>query len=252
MTDQIPADDLRRFIARYRTAANGQGSILLDELEALLPDPPRPTLADMTDEERAACRWMQADVYSFDRRMVITEVRTMCADLIERDGERWNVGLERVTPRPDLPRLAWPGDENPAPALPDGWWLADHKEHGRVIVTKPAPNHDGRVYFVLPVGRNLMGFDWRSCDPDELTYLDQGAGIFDTVPPNTVAVGSVWGDADALTAACRESGRDQIAVTDRDGDVSVWGAIAGWWETGLPSDGYEPYTIIHTGKEANQ
>ena len=159
-------------------------------------------------------------------------------------------------------------DQNPAPApaLPDGWRLADHKENGRVIVTNTTPNRDGRFYYVLPVAvvphadhsqgafRNRMGFDWRTCDPAELTYIDtdQEADTSDAVLPNTLAVGSEWDDADALTRACEETGRDQITVTDRDGDVSVWGADAGWWETGLPDFGFEPYTIIHAGKKADQ
>lgn len=71
-------------------------------------------------------------------------------------------------------------------------------------------------------------------------------------PPNALAVGSEWEDADALAEACEESGRDQIAVTDKEGDVSVWGAYKDWWETGTPGHGFEPFTIIHAGKEADQ
>ncbi|MBP2333067.1 hypothetical protein [Corynebacterium freneyi] len=74
----------------------------------------------------------------------------------------------------------------------------------------------------------------------------------DAVPPNTLAEGSEWDDSDALTLACRESGRDQITAIDCDGDVHVWGADAGWWETGFPYYGFEPYTIIHTGRKADQ
>lgn len=89
--------------ARMRAAAR----VILEAV----PAPAPPTLADMTREERDGCRWMQADVRNFDRRMVVTEVHTSSAGLIERDGERWNVDLDRVTPRPDLPRMAWPGDQ---------------------------------------------------------------------------------------------------------------------------------------------
>ena len=146
-------------------------------------------------------------------------------------------------------------DQNPAPApaLPDGWRLADHEDHGRVIVTTPTPDDDGDVYFAFPVD-DLTGYDWDACRPDELTYIDTepGGDTSDAVPESTLAVGSEWDDADALTRACEETGRDQITVTDRDGDVSVWGADAGWWETGLPDFGFEPYTIIHAGKKADQ
>lgn len=74
----------------------------------------------------------------------------------------------------------------------------------------------------------------------------------DAVPPNTLAVGSKWDDADALTLACKKSELDQITVIDCDGDVSVWGADAGWWEPGFPYYGFEPYTILHPGKKADQ
>lgn len=67
----------------------------------------------------------------------------------------------------------------PAPALPDGWRLADHSAYGRVIVTNPTPNPSGRVYFVLP-SADPMGYDWFFCTPDRLTYLDQGDDTDDT------------------------------------------------------------------------
>ena len=83
----------------------------------------------------------------------------------------------RVTPRPDLPRLGWPGDKKPedVPALPEGWRLADHEDNGRVIVTNPTPNRDGRVYYVLPTD-DPLGFDWFFCTPDDLAYIDAGQG----------------------------------------------------------------------------
>lgn len=63
----------------------------------------------------------------------------------------------------------------PAPALPEGWRLADHKVSGRVVVTNTTPDSDGHVYFVMTSPENTMGYDWFFCDPDDLTYLDQGA-----------------------------------------------------------------------------
>lgn len=81
-------------------------------------------------------------------------------------------------------------------------------------------------------------------EPAELTYIDTTP----TPDPGTLTEGSVWEDVDALTLACKESERDQITVIDCDGDVYVWGADAGWWETGLPDYGFEPYTILHIGK----
>ena len=60
----------------------------------------------------------------------------------------------------------------PAPALPDGWRFAEHEDHGRVIVTNPTPDCYGTVYFAFPRADYLKGFDWKFCDPSELTYLD--------------------------------------------------------------------------------
>lgn len=176
MTDQIPADDLRRFIARCRTAVNGRGSILLDELEALLPAPPRPTMADMTMEERYACRWMQCDVRNAKiTHGVIANNHGGNTHVLDAEGEVWYLPPTDITPRPDLPRLEWPGEKKaaPAPALPDGWRLADHEDHGRVVVTNPAPDCYGTVYFAFPRVDCLNGFDWKFCDPEELTYLPQ-------------------------------------------------------------------------------
>ena len=153
-----------------RTAAR----VVLDTVP--VPDPPRPTLADMTDEERAACKWMQADVEDYSTRCVITDPYDAAADtgLVSAIGEIVWASPGRVTPRPDLPRLEWPGDQKPAPALPDGWRLADHKDYGRVIVTTQTPDRDGYVYVVIPAD-DPMGYDWLFCKPAELTYLDQEA-----------------------------------------------------------------------------
>lgn len=57
------------------------------------------------------------------------------------------------------------------PTLPEGWRLANHEEHGRVIVTRPEPDEDGYVCYGLPIN-NTLGYEWRFCTPNELTYLD--------------------------------------------------------------------------------
>ena len=139
------------------------------------PAPPRPTLADMTDEERAACQWMLCDVEDHSRRYVIANPSDEEGDaaLIAADGEIEWMFPEYVTPRPDLPRLEWPGTENPAPApaLPEGWRLADHPDHGRVLVTSPAPDRDGDLWgFRSDDTREGAERIW--CKPDELTYID--------------------------------------------------------------------------------
>ena len=253
MTDQtIPADDLRGFIARYRTAANGQGSILLDELEAMLPPPPRPTLADMTPVARRECQWMQCEVNGELRVITLIREGNDHAVTLAPSGFTFHCPPEKVTPRPDLPRLEWPGNKKPAPALPDGWRLADHEDYGRVIVTTQTPDRDGYVYVVIPDAGNFRGYDWHFCDPADLTFFDQEDDTSDAVLPNTLAVGSEWDDVDKLSRACDASGLDQIVVTDKDGDASVWGQNAGWWEGSTPTVGYEPFTILHTGKKADQ
>ena len=221
MTDQtIPADDLRGFIARYRTSVNGQGSFLLDELEALLPAPPRPTLEDMTDEERAACQWMQADV-GVERRIIVRvmDVEEGAVTLVE-SGDTVVCPHSSVTPRPDLPRMEWPSTGQ------------DGEEAAKVD------------YVSVAGGRTAYG-------PWTVARLRKKPAPA-PAPPNTLTKGSEWDNVDALARACRESGRDQITVIDTDGDVFVWGVDAEWWETGLPGCDYAPHTIIHTGKKADQ
>lgn len=274
MTDQIPADQVREVAAamidtmrdamRRDAPAYSDGSFLVD-MSGYIRDlaelcaPALPTLADMNEEERHDAVGMWADVDGFHPyRAVVGDIPAPKVPVFRPTAGSLDwVHPEDVTPLPELGRAWSPGGSPtgtpaPAPTLPDGFRLADHKDHGRVMVTTPTPNIEGSIYYVLPVGRNLMGFDWRSCDPDMLTYLDQEADTSDAVPESTLAVGSVWGSSGALAEACEETGRDQIVVTDKDGDVSVWGQNAGWWEGSTPTVGYEPFTIIHAGKKAHQ
>lgn len=263
MTDQIPADkvrevrDLHRDAAKMATITDAEREIhqhVADAMEALLLTPPTlPTLADMSMEERAACQWMQADVENRSERYVIATPHDAEGDatLLDSDGGVEWFSPERVTPRPDLPRMEWPGTEKPAPtpALPEGWRLADHKGYGRGIVTNPAPNRDGHVYFVIP-DDDPMGYEWVFCTPDDLTYLDtdQETDTTSAVPPNTLAVGSVWDDAVTLVLACKKSRRGQIVIADSNGDVSVWNVRGDWLGECPPHPGCAPYTILHTGK----
>ena len=174
MTDQIPADKVRAILAKRDLWAID----MIAEIEALLPTPPLPTLADMTPEDRDECQWMQADVADHDTRYVIANPHDRHGEvtLVAADGQFEWILPEYVTPRPDLPRMEWPGN-TPAPALalPEGWRLADHPSNGRVIVTNTTPNIEGRVYYVLP-SADPLGFDWLFCDPADLTFLDTGQG----------------------------------------------------------------------------
>lgn len=190
MTDQnMPAEKVEKIAAAMRAAMRrddpyySDGAFLEDmsgyirDLENLLPNPPLPTLADMSPEERAACQWMQADVTSRSGHYVVATPHDDGDDaavLIDPDGEVDWVALEYVTPRPDLPRLEWSDKKpDPAPTLPDGWRLAEHPDHGLIIVTNPTPDCYGTVYFAFPRADCLNGFDWKFCDPEELTYLPQ-------------------------------------------------------------------------------
>ena len=188
MTDQtIPADkvraarDLHRDAAKMVTITDTEREIhqhVADAMEALLPTPTLPTLADLPEEERRACRWMQADVEGYEHRPVIItphwvggDVRVMCPD-----GSINPIDPGHVTPRTDLPRMEWPSDKKPAPtpALPDGWRLAEHQTLGRVIVTSASTSSDGDgyVYILLPTD-DSRGYDWMFCPTNRLTYLDQ-------------------------------------------------------------------------------
>lgn len=195
MTDQtIPADKVRDLRDQYARLIVDAGTKearayyghVVDDLDALLPAPPRPTLADMTDDQRLACQWMQADVENRRERYVIANPFDEGNDaaLIAPDGKIGWILPGYVTPRPDLPRMEWPSE---------------------------AP-----------------------------------------VPPNTLTKGSEWDDTDALARACRESGRTQITVIDRDGDVSVWDESAENWHGPHPIPKYSPFTITHTGRKADQ
>lgn len=131
------------------------------------------------------------------------------------------------------------------------WGLAEHEKYGRVIVTAPTPDRYGNVYFVIPDGDHDLGYEWRFCEPDKLTYLDtdQKADTSDAMPPNTLTVGSKWSDADALTRACEDSGHDQITVIGRNGDVCVWDAHKDDWRDHYRAiQDFAPFTIIHGGK----
>ena len=176
MTDQIPAAKVRPILdewERIKEYADWEAmDNLVQDVRALLP---APTLADMTEDDLAECQWMQADTEARGRAIIIVaEWVDGHAELIDRWGNSFYAAHDTITPRPDLPRMEWPGDKKPDPALPDGWRLADHQKYGRVIVTNPDPDIHGRVYVVRPAD-DPMGYDWFFSDPDDLTYLDQGA-----------------------------------------------------------------------------
>lgn len=75
-----------------------------------LTTPKLPTLADMTPEERKACQWMQADLHGGGRGVIAFIADDLAAIWFENPNQQ-HFELSEVTPRPDLPKLKWPGSE---------------------------------------------------------------------------------------------------------------------------------------------
>lgn len=88
-----------------------QADEMIDEIEAILRTPKRPTLEDMDEEARDLCQWMQCDVTGFQGQLVLATPYDDDGDagLISACGEMTWSSPNHVTPRPDLPRLEWPG-----------------------------------------------------------------------------------------------------------------------------------------------
>ena len=72
--------------------------------------PKLPTLADMTPEERKACQWMQADIHGGGRGVIAFITEDDLAAIWFENPNQKHFELSEVTPRPDLPKLKWPGD----------------------------------------------------------------------------------------------------------------------------------------------
>ncbi|KGF17382.1 hypothetical protein [Corynebacterium freneyi] len=178
MTDQtIPAAAIRAWREKYEGCT---GNTALEALDALLPPPPRPTLADMTSNERIATRWTQADVQGQRGRAVIIaplwDSRT--ARVMWDDGETTEEAVNAVTPRPDLPPLEWPGDQKPEEvtpvkvgdviesaddprlaALPAGSILVD-RDGGAFEVTKADTGEWGGIGYVPSQGTGTKWGPW--------------------------------------------------------------------------------------------
>lgn len=87
------------------------------------------TLADMTTEERANCRGMWAGTFSGYTGIIVYENGKQAYLIIPEYNREQTFPLDKVTPRPDLPR-AWRADGTPAAGeweyavqylTPDGW-----------------------------------------------------------------------------------------------------------------------------------
>ena len=126
MTEQtIPADQVREIVEKMHYHANHDNvrggeeeyvRFFARQLAELLPAPGLPTLADMPPRERDAFKWMQCDIKNHSARYVIA---TPCdkdniVGVVSPDGGIDWFYPKQVTPRPDLPRMAWPGDQQEA------------------------------------------------------------------------------------------------------------------------------------------
>lgn len=122
MTDQHPypqpsAGDLALAREWAQSVLSGRATAVLPWEEAvarvlhsLLP---LQTLADMSVEEREACRWMQADDEPTGDRVVILSPNwaKAIARVLRDTGRVSEVRADTITPRPDLPPLEWPSDK---------------------------------------------------------------------------------------------------------------------------------------------
>ena len=83
-------------------------SVILNDL----PDPPPPTMADMTLDEQCECKWMQCDAGPYGRRGLIVKVKYWSVYVVDKEtGVYSDYSPDLVTARPDLPRMEWSGTE---------------------------------------------------------------------------------------------------------------------------------------------
>lgn len=136
--ERIDAGKLRDLIKTWRQSIEmfpdwgpEIGPKILNNLEKLLPAPQPRTLKDMTHEEREACRWAQADYddgyTEHPVRVIITVTYPNVVDILLPNGVRNCVRNSEITPRLDLPRMAWP-DEHPTAHDDEG--MAPEVEEG--------------------------------------------------------------------------------------------------------------------------
>lgn len=128
-----------------------------------VPTPPLPTMAYMTEEERAACQWMQCDAGPYGRRGLIVGTGEWAVYVVDKEtGAYLNHSPDLVIPRPDLPRMEWNGTDQ----KPEG---ATTVKVGDVIESTDDPRLDA-----LPEGSVLL-----DRDNDAVTKRDEtweGAG----------------------------------------------------------------------------
>lgn len=71
-----------------------------------------PTMADMTEEERAECQWMQCDAGPYGRRGLIVKVKYWSVYVVDKEtGTYSDYTPDLVAALPDLPRMGWNGTD---------------------------------------------------------------------------------------------------------------------------------------------
>lgn len=158
----IPADkirevrDLHRDAAKMVTITDAEREIhqhVADAMDALLPAPKRPTLADMTPEARRDCQWMQADTKPWGRVIIIVpDLSHGRAALLDIWGDVAYEDHASVTPRPDLPRMEWPHTYQEAKA-------ATPAKVGDVIESADDPRLAALPYGSMLIDRDGGPFD---------------------------------------------------------------------------------------------
>lgn len=173
MTDKNtpePTDAERRLAREFAKSVEANRGNWNDTIRAaarvILDAVSVPTMADMTEEERHECRWMQCDAGPYGRRGLIVKVKYWSVYVVDKEtGTYSDYTPDLVTALPDLPRMEWNGTEKdvaPAPrvgsliesaadprvaALPVGSILLDrHAE----ATTKRLRGWTGRGYHPIP------------------------------------------------------------------------------------------------------
>lgn len=202
---------------------------------ATVPEP-LPTLADMTPQGREACQWLQCDTDAGNSG-VITDpgLSSDHVIMLYSTGVTAYARANEVTPRPDLPRMEWPGDKKPAPtghALPEGFRLADHPEHGRVVAA-PYLDWRGNAHITYHTRKAVHGTATACCDPEALTFLDGPVAPTPTEVAPGVTVGKPITDPDVIEWI-DEHAPDGTIVEDR---TAIMRKRAFGWGSG-PSNSY--------------
>lgn len=100
-------------------------SEIVQDFADLLPVPKLPTLADMTEEERLACQFMQARLEDGTLGIIVSPGDPRSCVILE-DGGFFTLSNKSVTPLQGEPKLKWPGSEpQPSKVRMSEMWVDD-------------------------------------------------------------------------------------------------------------------------------